>query len=83
MPRRSAGFARPAKALVDFSRECHCFAIVLRQVPVNSHRELQAVDFSDILRLSDTISRGILSAWEKLLKSRKSCLPEGSSFSWL
>ena len=49
----------------------------------NSHRELQAVDFSDILRLSDTISRGILSAWEKLLKSRKSCLPEGSSFSWL
>lgn len=49
----------------------------------NSHRELQAVDFSGILRLAAVISQGILAASAKVLRERKSCSPTGSSFSFL
>lgn len=49
----------------------------------NSHRELQAVDFSKVLRLAGIISQGILAASEKVLREKKSCSRTGSSFSFL
>ena len=49
----------------------------------NSHRELQAVDFSGVLRLADVISQGILIASGRSPQYRKGCPPAGSSLSCL
>ena len=49
----------------------------------NSHRELQAVDFSNVLHLAGVISQGIAAASVKVPGDRKSCSPAGRSFSYL